>query len=302
MGEEKAAPSTASNDEEDVYWVGAGSDSLGIVVATTWMLSKPRQVQKHAHLHASCGWDTLVAHPYVLNIWAPSWARALAIRVLDKLVQEVKERPRPIVFATFSGGMKSCLYQILKILDECYEGVDSNLTQYRILRDCYAGQIHDSSPADYVGSVGANFVSNPAVLGFKKKHAAITWSAHAVAKTLNYFFLPRFERERADMWDIIYKTAAWGPVLVLCSKDDDVVPFEVIDRYTSRLSDLGCKVTTIVWDNSPHVGHLKTHPDKYRSAVTAFLSDAAGLFTLKVANTSTDGSHGRIRVLIPSRM
>lgn len=69
MGDKKAVPSTTRNHEEDLYWVRAGSDSLGIMVATAWMLSKPRSFQKHAHLYDSCSWDTLVSHPFVLNMF-----------------------------------------------------------------------------------------------------------------------------------------------------------------------------------------------------------------------------------------
>jgi hypothetical protein len=32
-----------------------------------------------------------------------------------QLSQEVGERPRPIVFATFSGGTKACLYKVFQV-------------------------------------------------------------------------------------------------------------------------------------------------------------------------------------------
>lgn len=36
-------------------------------------------------------------------------------------------------------------------------------------------------------------------------------------------------------------------------------------------------------------GHLKTHPEKYKNDVTAFLSDGVGLFKLRMADTSHGG-------------
>jgi hypothetical protein len=129
-----------------------------------------------------------------------------------------------------------------------------------------------------------------ALLWTKIRNAAITWSVHALSTVLDSIYHSKLERQRADMWKIADISGAWGPVLILCSKDDELASFDVIQNYNSRLSSLGCKVTLIVWENSPHVGHLKTHSDEYKSAVGALLSDAVASFALKSQNGSISGS------------
>ena len=45
-----------------------------------------------------------------------------------------------------------------------------------------------------------------------------------------------------------------GPVLILCSENDELAPFNVIENFVKRLKDLGSDVTLIKWASSPHVG------------------------------------------------
>ncbi|KAL2634054.1 hypothetical protein R1flu_005533 [Riccia fluitans] len=45
------------------------------------------------------------------------------------------------------------------------DGVDCTLAKYKLVKDCFAGQIHDSSPSDFVSEIGARVVCSPAVVG-----------------------------------------------------------------------------------------------------------------------------------------
>jgi hypothetical protein len=49
----------------------------------------------------------------------------MALEVLEELAKEVGERPRPIVFATFSGGTKACLYKVFQILHGSCAGLEN---------------------------------------------------------------------------------------------------------------------------------------------------------------------------------
>jgi len=57
--------------------------------------------------------------------WFPSRATVMALEVLEELAKEVGERPRPIVFATFSGGTKACLYKVFQILHGSCAGLEN---------------------------------------------------------------------------------------------------------------------------------------------------------------------------------
>jgi acetyl esterase/lipase len=45
-----------------------------------------------------------------------------------------------------------------------------------------------------------------------------------------------------------------GPVLMLCSEDDDLAPCHVVCGFARRLIELGTDVKVIKWSDSPHVG------------------------------------------------
>jgi len=47
-----------------------------------------------------------------------------------------------------------------------------------------------------------------------------------------------------------------GPILILCSEDDQLAPFSVIENFGQRLLELGVDVNLVKWHSSPHVGML----------------------------------------------
>ncbi|CAI5501754.1 unnamed protein product [Closterium sp. Naga37s-1] len=133
--------------------------------------------------------------------WIPWRAEALARAVLAELEKELAGRPRPVVFMSFSGGYKACQWKIMEALlstsapeamhrdanaagaaAEAVAPVPSSSaaspqsalaseregkvsTSYQhflsLLRECYAGQVFDSSPVDFTSDLGVRFLSQP---------------------------------------------------------------------------------------------------------------------------------------------
>ncbi|XP_039059781.1 uncharacterized protein LOC120203608 [Hibiscus syriacus] len=81
------------------------------------MSSQEKHLKNYVQLYASLGWDSLVCHSEFLNMFFPEKAAALALDLLIELVQELKMRPCPVVFASFSGGPKACMYKVLQMID-----------------------------------------------------------------------------------------------------------------------------------------------------------------------------------------
>jgi hypothetical protein len=69
-------------------------------------------------------------HAVVENVGA-SWWIVCWLKIVS---QDVRERARPIVFATFSGGAKSCLYKVFQVLV-----VRSKLQSICIVCSCFCG-------------------------------------------------------------------------------------------------------------------------------------------------------------------
>eukprot|EP00249_Psilotum_nudum_P002175 c15069_g1_i2 orf=623-940(+) len=71
------------------YWdrLWEGPTQVGTVVIFGWMMSQPRHVVPYIRFYKSCGWDALVCHPRVLNIFFPRKGIFLALELLDELAK-----------------------------------------------------------------------------------------------------------------------------------------------------------------------------------------------------------------------
>jgi len=47
-----------------------------------------------------------------------------------------------------------------------------------------------------------------------------------------------------------------GPLLILCCTNDDLAPFDIINKFATGVRDSGCPVDLVVWDASDHVGEV----------------------------------------------
>ncbi|CAN4092735.1 unnamed protein product [Withania somnifera] len=259
----------------------------GIVVVFAWMSSQDRHLKNYVDLYSSLGWNSLVCHSQFLNMFFPYKAAALAAQIVNELVEELKVRPCPVVFASFSGAPKACMYKVLQIIEgKCEEHV--NLGEFRLVRDCLSGYIFDSSPVDFTSDLGTRFILHPTVLGMSRPPPLTSWIANGIASGLDALFLTRFESLRAEFWQTLYASVSTGaPYLILCSEDDDLAPYQTICNFAQRLKDLGSDVKMVNWSSSPHVGHYQYHQLEYKAAVTEVLGKAATVYWL-------EGSHDEI--------
>ncbi|XP_022982259.1 uncharacterized protein LOC111481139 isoform X1 [Cucurbita maxima] len=251
----------------------------GIVVAFAWMSSQERHLKRYVDMYSSLGWNSLVCHSEFLNMFFPDKAASLAFEILKVLVEELKIKRCPIVFASFSGGPKACMYKVLQIIEGYHEPRRYSLDDYQVVRDCIAGYIYDSSPVDFTSDLGTRFLLHPTVLKASQPPRIVSWAAHSIASGLDTLFLNRFESHRAEYWQTLYASVSMkAPYLILCSEEDDLAPYQTIFNFAQRLEDLGRDVKLIKWNGSPHVGHFLHFPIEYRAAVTELLNKAAGVY------------------------
>uniref|UniRef100_A0A0D3GE57 Uncharacterized protein n=1 Tax=Oryza barthii TaxID=65489 RepID=A0A0D3GE57_9ORYZ len=204
-------------------------------------------------------------------------AASLASGVISELVKEFKVKPLPTVFASFSGGSKGCMYKVIQLLDGKCEG-DATMKDYRLVRNCICGQIYDSGPVDFFSDVGTQFLQNPMIGNSSRPSMLLSWMTKALASGMDTLFPSRIEAQRAEYWHTLYSSAGLGPVLMLCSEDDDLAPCHVVCGFARRLVELGTDVKVIKWSDSPHVGHYMLHEAEYRSAVNDTLRKALVTF------------------------
>ncbi|XP_073146319.1 uncharacterized protein [Henckelia pumila] len=254
----------------------------GIVVVFAWMSSQDKHLKNYVDLYSSVGWNSLVCHSQFLNLFFPDKAESLALEIVSELVQELKIQPCPVVFASFSGGPKACMYKILHIIEgKCDTQV--NLHDFRLVKDCLCGNIFDSTPVDFTSDLGTRFVLHPSVLKISRPPRMVTWIANGISSSLDALFLSRFESQRAEYWQTLYSTVSMGaPYLILCSEDDDLAPFQIILNFATRLKNLGADVKMVKWNSSSHVGHFRNYPVEYTAAVTELLGKAVALYSQRI--------------------
>ncbi|CAL5349110.1 unnamed protein product [Camellia sinensis] len=223
------------------------------------------------------------------QLFFPDKATSLAFEILNELVKELQLRPCPVVFASFSGGPKACMYKVLQIIEGKFEA-QLNLDEYRLVRHCVSGHIYDSSPVDFTSDLGTRFVLHPTVLKMSQPSQLASWIANGIASSLDSLFLSRFESQRAEYWQTLYASVSMGaPYLILCSENDDLAPYQIICNFAQRLHDLGGDVKLVKWNSSPHVGHYQHYAIDYKAAVTELLGKAAVIYSNRIRQLEGEG-------------
>ncbi|KAG2310222.1 hypothetical protein Bca52824_021779 [Brassica carinata] len=136
---------------------GYGGKYYCVFVVFGWMSSEERNLKNHVDLYDSLLWDLLVCHSQFLNMFLPDKAANLASDLVSELVKvgdELKAKPVPLLFASFSGGHNACMYKVLQILERICETRLSH-DDCRLVRNCISGFIYDSCPVDFTRDLGA---------------------------------------------------------------------------------------------------------------------------------------------------
>jgi len=63
--------------------------------------------------------------------------------------------------------------------------------------------------------------------------------------------------------------------LYLYSKEDDIIHWEDIERHAADARQKGWSVSAEVFEGTPHVGHMRLHPEQYWGAIAAAWKEAA---------------------------
>ncbi|KAL3814215.1 hypothetical protein ACJIZ3_015483 [Penstemon smallii] len=249
------------------YWVrnrGEEFKAKGIIVVFAWISIGDTQLKDLIGLYSSLGWDSLVSrsdylNPYVLLAricrcfvhlmmivvvlgafrFIPERATSLAFSVLRELVKELRCGPCPVVFASFSGGSKSCMYKVFQIIEGCSE-VELSQEDSRLVASCISGQIYDSDPIDFTSDLGARFALHRSILKIPGSSKLVSLFAKGVTSSMDALFLTSFGSQRVEFWQTLYSSVGFGGAfLILCSENEDTGPFSTLCIFAQHLQDVG---------------------------------------------------------------
>ncbi|XP_050205570.1 uncharacterized protein LOC126655420 [Mercurialis annua] len=281
------------------YWGKKEEKREGIVLVFAWMSSQEKYVNNYVKLYASQGWDSLVCHSQFLNMFFSEKAETLAFDILNEVIKELKRRPCPLVFSSFSGGPKACMYKVLQIVEGTCD-LQLNLDDCRLVKDCIAGHIFDSSPVDFTSDIGTKFVMDPSIVKMSRPPKMLSWMANGISNSLDLVFLNRFETQRAEYWQTLYSSVSMGaPYLIVGSESDKIATYQVLCNFAQRLRELGADVKLVTMHGSPHVGHFRLYPADYKAAVSELLGKASAVYSQRIQKLegermSIEGTHDDI--------
>ncbi|XP_004505203.1 uncharacterized protein [Cicer arietinum] len=287
----------------NIYWGRKHlTDFKGIVVIFAWVSVPQTLLHDFVDLYSSFGWNSLVCYAHYLSAFNDESTVPLAFYVFDELVEVLRTRPCPVVFASFSAGSKACLYKLFQ-LSEGRCTAPLNLHDCQLLRNCVSGHIYDSGPLDVTSDFGLRFSLHPSIAKVRGPSKLVSWVAKSVASGLDALYLTRFESQSAEHWQALYSSVNFGaPFLILSSENDDLVRYQSIHDFAQRLRNLNGDVNLVNLRSSPHVGHYRHHPIQYRAAVAHLLEKAMSTYSRKVMlereRTGMDGTQDEISELI----
>lgn len=82
------------------------------------------------------------------------------------------------------------------------------------------------------------------------------------------------------IWDALYiaDILPWmdkrTPRLYIYSKADELIPGAETEIHAQAAKDMGRNVKTLVFEDTPHVNHARTHPEEYWGAVQSLWQEA----------------------------
>lgn len=287
------------------YWARnepSEEEAQGIVVIFSWSSVTDSDLDDYVALFSSLGWNSLVCVADFLNLFLPERATALAFAILNGIIEELRVRPCPLVFAAFSGGSKACLYKVYQVIEGACEA-QLSLDDTRLVRNCICGHIYDSGPVDFTSDPSALSLLHPAIRRIPGSTKLASWFGKGLTTGLDALFLTSFGSHRTDYWQTLCSSVNFGaPFLILCSENDDLAPYPAISRFAHRLEELGGSVKLVKWNSSPHLGHYKHDPFQYRIVVSMHLEQALSVYSQKIRQlgqrSSMEGMPDQISELI----
>ena len=227
-----------------------------------WFGSKSRQLQRHRKLLSDeIGFEkTLVAIPSVLSTANPRIG-AQKGRELSEYVERNKIGEKGIVAVAMSGAGENGLAHFV-----------SNMDQKRI-----KGVIYDSAPVPNTSQNWARAMT--AVVS--SRIGKVRYDFPVMTQIFTYFNEIRGKMRENCEWtekserivdEMVDRSV---PFLFLHSDCDVLAPPEHIETRIQVLKRKGRDVSSVCFNGSPHVDHLRSFPEEYKTTVKQFVE---GLF------------------------
>lgn len=238
----------------------SASAGAPLITLLGWAGAQDRALAKYADLVHSTGNPSVRSVMPLGTLFSPfrSARQRWALSLLHFIESDKCWKFRPLYFYAFSNGGAFVIDEIVQLISS---------PQYQNIKDRICGFIFDSAPAYIHKGTGYKVLQStmepgmPRFLALTYLHVTDSLKGWVSSKPPGLDFFQR-------MLEL-----DWKPQLFLYSMDDtlcDGVKLkELIQEKIRRCQN----VKSLCWERSAHCGHLKHHPEEYRTAVLEFLSN-----------------------------
>lgn len=233
-----------------------------LLVLFGWGNAKHKQLCKYSELFEKWDFTTVCVQTTLLNsiLRTTSAGRRESANVLSVIKDLTISNPdRPIILYPFSNS-GCAIYHLLteSMTPDTFPG--SNIRAI-IFDSCPI--IPNEESASTVPKAFAIMTKNPVL--------------HTMLNLMSYpmkLFVRILLYTNEDVRTFMSKMETWpikSPQMFLFSKTDQLAPYRDIIDFIKKRKDCGVDVTFKLWEDTPHVGHMKKYRNEYESIVESFI-------------------------------
>jgi hypothetical protein len=230
-----------------------------------WQGSLPRHRAKYQQLWEDLGFNSVslgFRFDHLVNKFA---VKAASRKLCDTLVKEQLDKQPLVIHVCSNGG----LHNYFGFLDEV-----RNNKEYAHIESNIKGYIFDSAPGRHNIPTLAKLtaVNFGKILGLVAFLLGYLYSF--LAKVGGFLVRSYWLRDYEGYVDARFRQYVGRKhlVLFLYSKADPLIQHDYVDDLIVRMKSEGCNVSSLRWDDTPHVGHYHKKPEEYRAKIQELLS------------------------------
>lgn len=222
------------------------SNGKSLAVVLSWFQAKSKHLEKYCELYTDLGFDVLVLRAQMLQFMRPATGTQVITGDVLKFLANNESYERIALHGFSMGGYlwAECLVQLRE--NEKYHSIEQRIK----------GQVWDSigSIQDIPTGVSkAIFPKNVTLQRLVKNFIGSYLERSEQTVTKHYSKATRF----------FHHQAIDAPTLMFYSKIDPIGTVATNEEIAGALKACGLRVTTKVFEDSPHVGHLQKHREDY---------------------------------------
>ena len=270
------------------YPSSSQAKSKAVVLMFGWIGSTLKHLQKYADLYLKKDCAVVISCPPVTSLFqleGPLRSHALSsIKETARILCEVElgsanhSAEIPVLIHYFSNGGAFIAEVLDRMIKEAKSESSTGLTKEdvenlllvskRLYSQGY--EVVDSAPA-YLGIDSARnaihaAVPNTVIRIIIKTMLRISWHS-----TTALFFLQGKKAPDKQFWDRVLLTELCSRQAFIYSTADNVTDACKVDELVKERSARGVDIICSKFDDSPHVMHIRKHPNEYEAMVTRVL-------------------------------